>query len=112
MINCWICVVPSGIGATMASRASFSTRNSLVTPLPPWICTAWRATVTAVSRAKYLAIAASVSAGTAPLGKGKNLASGPEMQQRLGQMINTFPDPRLDIDDGNQATAAQHRARR
>ena len=29
-------------------------------------------------------------------------------QQQLGQMINTFPDPRLDIDDGNQATADLH----
>jgi hypothetical protein len=49
------------------------------------------------------------AAGTAPLGKGKNLASSSEMQQQqLGQMINTFPDPRLDIDDGNQATADLH----
>jgi len=49
------------------------------------------------------------AAGTAPLGKGKNLANNPEMQQKqLGQMINSFPDPRLDIDDGNQATADLH----
>src|SRR5437660_10594817 len=33
IISCCICVVPSGIGTTMASRASFSTRNSVVTPL-------------------------------------------------------------------------------
>ena len=64
MINCWICVVPSGIDMMIASRASFSTKNSVVTPLPPWIWTAWRATFTAISVAKYFAIAASISAGT------------------------------------------------
>ncbi len=49
------------------------------------------------------------ASGTEPLGKGKNLASNPEMQQQqLGQMVNNFPEPRLDIDDGNQATADLH----
>jgi hypothetical protein len=33
----------------------------------------------------------------------------PEMQQKeLQQMTTTFPEPRLDIDDGNQATADLH----
>lgn len=49
------------------------------------------------------------AAGTAPLGKGKNLAANPEIeQQQLGQMVNPFPEPRLDVDDGNQATADLH----
>jgi hypothetical protein len=39
----------------------------------------------------------------------ENLASNPEMQQKeLSQMTNSFPSPRLDIDDGNQATADLH----
>jgi len=39
----------------------------------------------------------------------QDLASNPEMQQReLNQMTSTFPEPRLDIDDGNQATADLH----
>jgi hypothetical protein len=42
-------------------------------------------------------------------GKRQNLASNPEMQQKqLEQMTETFPTPRLDIDDGNQATADLH----
>jgi hypothetical protein len=45
----------------------------------------------------------------APGGKREDLASNPEMQQRqLQQMTNLFPSPRLDIDDGNQATADLH----
>ncbi len=37
-------------------------------------------------------------------GKRQDLASNPEMQQKeLQQMTATFPSPRLDIDDGNQA---------
>ncbi len=41
--------------------------------------------------------------------KRENLASSPEMQQKqLQQMTNVFPSPRLDIDDGNQATADLH----
>ena len=41
--------------------------------------------------------------------KRENLASSPEMQQReLQQMTTSFPTPRLDIDDGNQATADLH----
>lgn len=44
-----------------------------------------------------------------PGGKRENLASSPEMQQKqLQQMTASFPSPRLDIDDGNQATADLH----
>ncbi len=42
-------------------------------------------------------------------GKRQDLVSNPEMQQReFQQMTSTFPEPRLDIDDGNQATADLH----
>jgi hypothetical protein len=42
-------------------------------------------------------------------GKRQDLASDPEMKQKqLQQMTSTFPEPRLDIDDGNQATADLH----
>lgn len=42
-------------------------------------------------------------------GRRQNLESNAEMQQKeLGQMTNNFPTPRLDIDDGNQATADLH----
>jgi hypothetical protein len=42
-------------------------------------------------------------------GKRQDLASDPEMKQKeLQQMTATFPQPRLDIDDGNQATADLH----
>lgn len=42
-------------------------------------------------------------------GKRQDLASNPEMQQReFNQMAKAFPEPRLDIDDGNQATADLH----
>jgi hypothetical protein len=42
-------------------------------------------------------------------GKRQDLVSNPEMQQKeLNQMTSTFPQPRLDIDDGNQATADLH----
>lgn len=42
-------------------------------------------------------------------GKREDLASNPEMQQKeLQQMTTAFPTPRLDIDDGNQATADLH----
>jgi hypothetical protein len=41
--------------------------------------------------------------------KRQDLASNPEMQQKeFNQMTKTFPEPRLDIDDGNQATADLH----
>jgi hypothetical protein len=50
-----------------------------------------------------------VAAGAMPLGKGKDLASNPEMQQQeLRQMVAPFPQPQLDVDDGNQATADLH----
>jgi hypothetical protein len=50
-----------------------------------------------------------IAAGAVPPGKGKDLASNAEMQQKeLGQMTANFPEPRLDIDDGNQATADLH----
>jgi hypothetical protein len=42
-------------------------------------------------------------------GKRQDLASNPEMQQKeFQQMTTSFPEPRLDIDDGNQATADLH----
>lgn len=42
-------------------------------------------------------------------GKRKNLESNAVMQQKeLQQMTTSFPTPRLDIDDGNQATADLH----
>lgn len=48
-------------------------------------------------------------AGMVPQGKGKDLATNPEMeQQQLQQITGNFPEPRLDVDDGNQATADLH----
>jgi hypothetical protein len=42
-------------------------------------------------------------------GKRQDLVSNPEMQQKeLQQVTSDFPEPRLDIDDGNQATADLH----
>jgi hypothetical protein len=42
-------------------------------------------------------------------GKRQDLTSNAEMEQReFQQMTTTFPEPRLDIDDGNQATADLH----
>ena len=42
-------------------------------------------------------------------GKRQDLATDPEMQQKAhAQMMQEFPSPRLDIDDGNQATADLH----
>src|SRR5580698_2174181 len=42
-------------------------------------------------------------------GQRQDLASNPEMEPReFQQMTSTFPEPRLDIDDGNQATADLH----
>ena len=42
-------------------------------------------------------------------GKREDLANNPELQQReLQQITKTFPQPRLDIDDSNQATADLH----
>jgi hypothetical protein len=50
-----------------------------------------------------------IAAGAVPAGKGDNLASNPEIEQKqLSQMVSNFPNPRLDIDDGNQATADLH----
>jgi hypothetical protein len=44
-----------------------------------------------------------------PGGKRQDLASNTEMEQKqLQHMIVNFPQPRLDIDDGNQATADLH----
>ncbi len=43
------------------------------------------------------------------IGKREDLASNPEMQQKeLNRLTTAFPEPRLDIDDGNQATADLH----
>lgn len=51
---------------------------------------------------------ASTFAGPAD-GKREDLVNNTEMQQReYQQMTSTFPEPRLDIDDGNQATADLH----
>lgn len=42
-------------------------------------------------------------------GKRQDLATNPEMQQKaFQQMTKEFPQPRLDIDDSNQATADLH----
>jgi hypothetical protein len=42
-------------------------------------------------------------------GKRQDMESNAVMQQKeLGQMTQSFPSPRLDIDDGNQATADLH----
>jgi hypothetical protein len=42
-------------------------------------------------------------------GKRQDLVNNTEMEQRaFQQMTTTFPEPRLDIDDGNQATADLH----
>ncbi|MEO6983179.1 MAG: hypothetical protein ABI072_08695 [Edaphobacter sp.] len=50
-----------------------------------------------------------VFSGAEKMGKRQDLASSAEMQQRqLQEMVNTFPSPRLDIDDGEQATADLH----
>jgi hypothetical protein len=52
----------------------------------------------------------SIASGAAPpSGKGRDLVSNPEMEQRqLQQIAAGFSEPRLDIDDGNQATADLH----
>ena len=51
---------------------------------------------------------ASTFAGPAN-GKRQDLVNNTEMQQtEFQQMTSTFPEPRLDIDDGNQATADLH----
>jgi len=49
------------------------------------------------------------SGAVPPAGKGKDLASNPEIEQKqLQQIAGAFPEPRLDMDDGNQATADLH----
>jgi hypothetical protein len=41
--------------------------------------------------------------------KRQDMTSDPQLEQQvLRQVVNTFPTPRLDIDDGNQATADLH----
>jgi hypothetical protein len=48
-------------------------------------------------------------AGADTSGKRQDLVSNAAMQQKeLQQVTSAFPDPRLDIDDGNQATADLH----
>jgi hypothetical protein len=54
-----------------------------------------------------------LQAGAPPTGGKRptrqDLASNPEMEQKeLARMTTSFPEPRLDIDDGNQATADLH----
>ena len=47
--------------------------------------------------------------GNAPTGKGGNLTSNMEIEQKqLAQVTSNFPSPRLDSDDGNQSTADLH----
>ena len=49
------------------------------------------------------------AAGEATGSKRQDLASNPEMQQKeLNKLTTSFPEPRLDIDDGNQSTADLH----
>ena len=49
------------------------------------------------------------AAGETPGGKRQDLVSNPEMQQKdLNKLTTSFPEPRLDIDDGNQSTADLH----
>ena len=49
------------------------------------------------------------SGAVPPTGKGKDLVSNPEIEQKqLQQIVGAFPEPRLDMDDGNQATADLH----
>jgi hypothetical protein len=49
------------------------------------------------------------AAGMVPAGKGKDMESNADIrQQELQQITSNFPEPRLDIDDGNQATADLH----
>ncbi len=46
---------------------------------------------------------------TSDTGKRENLASNPDLQQKeLSTVTRSFPSPRLDIDDSNQATADLH----
>jgi len=50
-----------------------------------------------------------VAAGNVPEGKGGNLTSNTEIEQKqLAQVTSNFPSPRLDSDDGNQSTADLH----
>ena len=51
-----------------------------------------------------------IEAGAVPPGgKRQDLTSNTEMEQKeLQRMVVNFPQPRLDIDDGNQATADLH----
>lgn len=52
---------------------------------------------------------ASVMEAAGPDGKRQDMTSNAEMQQKeLQQMTSSFPTPRLDIDDGNQAIADLH----
>jgi hypothetical protein len=47
--------------------------------------------------------------GPVATGERENLANDTDLEQReLGKMTAEFPTPRLDIDDGNQATADLH----
>ena len=50
-----------------------------------------------------------IAAGNVPAGKGGNLTSNAEVEQKqLAQVTANFPSPRLDSDDGNQSTADLH----
>jgi len=50
-----------------------------------------------------------VASGAVPAGKGGNLASNPEIEQKqLQQIVSTFPAPRVSSDDDSQGTADLH----
>ena len=50
-----------------------------------------------------------VAAGNVPAGKGGDLTSNAEIEQKqLAQVTSNFPSPRLEMDDGNQDTADLH----
>jgi hypothetical protein len=50
-----------------------------------------------------------IASGNVPAGKGGNLTSDAELEQKqLAQVTSNFPSPRLEMDDGNQDTADLH----
>jgi len=50
-----------------------------------------------------------VERGAVPAGKGQDLESNAEIEQKqLQQVVNTFPGPRLEMDDGEQSVADLH----
>jgi hypothetical protein len=49
-----------------------------------------------------------IEAGAVPRGKGKDLMSNAELQKQVADEMGKFPEPRLDVDDGEQSTADLH----